>query len=328
MISATTIVTATYDRPRLLREVIRTVLCQTVQDWRWIIVGDACAEATGEMIAAFGDPRITYVNLPQRFGEQAGPNTVGLSLADTPLVAFLNHDDLWLPDHLETGLAALHAAGSDLCLTRAAFLGPRGPASAHRSAFGEQSPPGRDIGDAYEAPFHLVEPLSAWIGTREFFHRLGPMRLATTLAVQPIRDWAMRAARLGARVATPEAVTVLKPYLRASYDGDAPDLNRLATLIETGRIDEIREQIADDLWLSAQLGAARPWQSPQATETPPGHGAAIDRRCGLNRASLDEAARRRPGAILGQALRRRTGETLGRQPDLAEAIAHARQLLD
>lgn len=328
MIATTTIITATHDRPHLLRQVIRAVRCQTVEDWRWLIVGDACAAATGDMIAAFDDPRITYVNLPQRFGEQAGPNNVGLALADTPHIAFLNHDDLWLPDHLAVGLDALHRTGKELCITRAAFLGPRGPRSARRSAFAEQSRPGRDLGDAYEAPFYLFEPLSAWIGTRAFFQRLGPMRLASTLAMQPIREWSIRAARIGARVAMPEAVTVLKPGGRAAYDADEPELRDLAERIEAGRIAGIREQIADDLWLSAQIGAARAWLDPVAANDAPGRGEAIDRLCGLDRAALDDAARFAPGAHLGRALRRRTGETLGVQPDLSDAIAHARRIAD
>jgi glycosyltransferase involved in cell wall biosynthesis len=94
---AVSIVTATYNRRRALACTIESVRRQSFEDWEMIIVGDACTDDTAETVAKFADPRIRFINLTRNFGEQAGPNNVGFAAANGPIIAFLNHDDLWLP---------------------------------------------------------------------------------------------------------------------------------------------------------------------------------------------------------------------------------------
>ena len=97
-----TVIVATYNRAAVLKEALRCLMAQTHQSWRALIIGDHCTDETAEVVAAFNDPRLSFHNLPERFGEQAGPNSIGLALARTEYVAFLNQDDLWFPDHLES----------------------------------------------------------------------------------------------------------------------------------------------------------------------------------------------------------------------------------
>ena len=116
-----TIVLATYNRPANLRLAIRSVLRQTVSDWRLLVIGDACDARTAEVVAAIGDSRIDYVNLPVRCGEQSIPNSIGMALAASRWIALLNHDDVLLADHLEQAMAALDAGGGEFFAGRAAF---------------------------------------------------------------------------------------------------------------------------------------------------------------------------------------------------------------
>src|SRR5687767_11682012 len=112
------VVTATYHRPAALRFAIESVLAQSFTDWELIVVGDGCTDHTAAVVAGFTDPRIRFVNLGANSGDQAIPNNVGVALARGRCIAFLNHDDLWWPDHLASGLAALRRTGADLVVAR------------------------------------------------------------------------------------------------------------------------------------------------------------------------------------------------------------------
>jgi glycosyltransferase involved in cell wall biosynthesis len=92
---------------------LESVLTQTVTDWEmWI--GEACTDETESVVRGFADPRIHFLNLPRQTGDQAGPNNEGLRLFRGRYIAYLNHDDLWLPDHLAVGVDALQQTGADL----------------------------------------------------------------------------------------------------------------------------------------------------------------------------------------------------------------------
>ena len=111
------IVTATYNRAEVLRLTIESVRRSRLTDWEMIIVGDACTDDSEAMVASFGDQRIRFVNLPVNAGEQSVPNNAGVALAHAPFVAFLNHDDLWIPEHLDLALAHLESEQADLVST-------------------------------------------------------------------------------------------------------------------------------------------------------------------------------------------------------------------
>lgn len=139
------ILTATYNRSNVLRLVIETVRRQTVTDWEWIIVGAACPDDTGDAVVSFQDPRIRFVNLERGYGEQSGPNNGAFRLTRAPYLAYLSHDDLWLPDHLEATLAALRVTGADFVfpLAQKILAGGEvrrlGPSAASSSTAGREA---------------------------------------------------------------------------------------------------------------------------------------------------------------------------------------------
>ena len=179
------ILTATYNRSNVLRLVGETVRRQTVSDWEWIIVGDACTDDTAEAVDSFGDPRIRFVNLERGHGEQSGPNNEAFRLSRAPILAYLHHDDLWLPDHLEVTLAALRVTGADLVFTLTEMIHPRVPPRLLSA-----SPSGR-----YDPTFFV--PPSAWVLRRETMEELGPWRSAADCYESPSEDLLFRAWRAG-----------------------------------------------------------------------------------------------------------------------------------
>jgi glycosyltransferase involved in cell wall biosynthesis len=113
-----------------LRETLASVAAQSYDGWECIVVDDASDDCTAT--SAIGvDPRIACVRSDRNLGP-AGARNLGLERATGELVAFLDADDLWLPDYLTRQTAAYDAAraagrrvGVVACDAR--LLGPDGP---------------------------------------------------------------------------------------------------------------------------------------------------------------------------------------------------------
>ena len=94
------VIIPTYNYSTVLKCAIESVLLQTMQDFEIIVVGDGCTDDSEEVVKSFGDDRIIWDNLPENTGNQGLPNNRGLELASGKYVAYLGHDDLYLPNHL------------------------------------------------------------------------------------------------------------------------------------------------------------------------------------------------------------------------------------
>ena len=111
------VITATYNRRAMLRYALQSLLAQDFSDFEAWIIGDGCTDGSEEEVARLGDARLHWLNLPVNGGNQWRPNNEGLQHARGRYIAFLGHDDLWLPWHLSRLVA--HAEKSGL-LARAA----------------------------------------------------------------------------------------------------------------------------------------------------------------------------------------------------------------
>lgn len=207
-----TVVVAAYGRPDALRLAVESVRLQRYRHWRLLVIGDKCDEKTTETMQAFrGDSRIVYVNLLWRCGEQALLNSAGVAVATTEYVAFLNHDDIWMPEHLEIAIDQLRRTGGDFFLGRAAMaVTLEGLTSPRRPRFRCISPLGRTFREAFWRSFEYIEPASAWVIRHSFAERVGPWNRAVDVHRVPILDWVLRAWRAGGRLVEHECVTCLK----------------------------------------------------------------------------------------------------------------------
>jgi glycosyltransferase involved in cell wall biosynthesis len=97
-----TTVIPTYRRPESLVAAVRSVLAQTVRDQRVIVVDDG-----GGLPELPDDPRLVAVSLARNTAVLGVVRNVGIRLADSEFVAFLDDDNEWEPEHLATALAAL-----------------------------------------------------------------------------------------------------------------------------------------------------------------------------------------------------------------------------
>ena len=102
-----TVIIPTYNWSTVLPYSIGSVLRQTVTDWELLVIGDGCTDDSAAVVARVADPRVRWINLPANTGHQSGPNNEGLRQARGDLIAYLGHDDLWLPHHLAVLVPAL-----------------------------------------------------------------------------------------------------------------------------------------------------------------------------------------------------------------------------
>jgi glycosyltransferase involved in cell wall biosynthesis len=200
---AVSVVIATYNRSAALCHAIESVRASTLSDWELIVAGDACTDDTAECVASFADPRIRFVNLTERCGDQSGPNNRGVELARGRYIAFLNHDDLYLPEHLATCVAALEADGADLVWTACAVAEATNDA-ARPCRFVLSGVP---TDDAY-APLGFYFA-SAIMFRRELAGRVGPWMKADRSYVTPSQAWLFRVWRSGAKMRFLPAIGVL-----------------------------------------------------------------------------------------------------------------------
>ncbi len=105
-----TVVIPAFNAGRFLREGLASVRAQTRQPDQVIVVDDASRDDTGDIARGFGfEVPAHTVNR----GEGAARNT-GIALARGDVIAFLDADDFWKPEHLETvvGLLERHPAAN------------------------------------------------------------------------------------------------------------------------------------------------------------------------------------------------------------------------
>ena len=123
-----TVVIATYNWSTVLPYSIGSVLRQTFTDLELLVIGDGCTDDSPAVVARCDDPRVRWINLAVNTGHQSGPNNTALREGKGELVAYLGHDDLWLPHHLAVLVAAIDA-GADLACGLTERVSPDGQAS-------------------------------------------------------------------------------------------------------------------------------------------------------------------------------------------------------
>ena len=99
------IITPTYNCGRFIGETIESVQQQTYTNWEMIIVDDCSTDDTKSVFEKYlqQDKRIKYHCLVQN-GGAAVARTKAMELATGQYMAFLDSDDLWMPDKLEKQL--------------------------------------------------------------------------------------------------------------------------------------------------------------------------------------------------------------------------------
>jgi glycosyltransferase involved in cell wall biosynthesis len=213
---------AAYGRLPALDRAVRSALRQTVTDIEIVVVCDAVSE---DFLSALDweDERVRILNLNQRAGAQYGPNSIGLLHARAPFVAFLNHDDLWLDDHLERALQTMLTERSTFHFATAAFVQPQefplsGLGGRPRLSYDHTNGP-FDRWRCAHPVFNVFEPASAWVVDADLARRVGSWSPPRPGRAVSVVDWIARAVRCGARFSVGVDPTVVKVNLHHAHEG-------------------------------------------------------------------------------------------------------------
>lgn len=105
------IITPSYNTAKFIGKTIDSVQSQTYPNWEMIIVDDCSTDNTDDVVAAYmSDKRIKYIKNEKNFGAAVSRNKA-LREAKGKWIAFLDSDDLWMPEKLEKQIRFMEKNG-------------------------------------------------------------------------------------------------------------------------------------------------------------------------------------------------------------------------
>lgn len=95
------VILPTYNRARMARTALETVLWQSLENWECLVVDDGSTDDTSALLGSYkGEPRIRVLASGRNQGMNASRNWA-IQEARGKFVTFLDSDDLWLPGRLK-----------------------------------------------------------------------------------------------------------------------------------------------------------------------------------------------------------------------------------
>ncbi|MBG5950644.1 glycosyltransferase family 2 protein [Proteus terrae] len=89
-----------YNAEKTIFYSIESILNQTYSNFKIYIINDNSCDKTENIILSFSDERIIYIKNKKNMGVSLSRN-IGIKLSKGKFIAFLDSDDLWVPNKLE-----------------------------------------------------------------------------------------------------------------------------------------------------------------------------------------------------------------------------------
>ncbi len=100
-----TVLVPTFNRRRYFAEALASVVCQNYRNLQIIAINDG-GEDVSDIVKSYDDPRLLFINRKENRGKAYSLNEA-LARAEGKYVAYLDDDDLYYPNHIETLVDAL-----------------------------------------------------------------------------------------------------------------------------------------------------------------------------------------------------------------------------
>lgn len=95
------VIIRTKDRPELLTNALKSIVYQSYSNFEIVLINDGGTDIQDLAKTVIKDVPVTYVDHKENKGRAAAANS-GLRAAKGKYINFLDDDDIWYPDHLET----------------------------------------------------------------------------------------------------------------------------------------------------------------------------------------------------------------------------------
>jgi hypothetical protein len=196
------VVLPTSNRPALLRDALASLAGQSYANWEAVVVNDGGEDLRLPDAVAH---KASYCRLPERKGAAHARN-LALRTARGAVIAFLDDDDIFLPQHLERLVAGLRATGAAFAYTRSVAVEER-----LENGVRHELRRGYPYEYRYSRELLLVRslmPPTTWGARREAFERCGGFDEA--LAWTEDWDMLLRLAELGPFHQVPEITAEIR----------------------------------------------------------------------------------------------------------------------
>jgi teichuronic acid biosynthesis glycosyltransferase TuaG len=122
--SMVSIVMPAYNAGKTVRKSVESVIAQTFLDWELIVIDDGSRDDTASILSELAekDDRIHFLQNEKNSGASYTRNRA-VSIAKGEWIAFLDSDDLWMPEKLEKQLALTEKyPDMAVCYTASTFI--------------------------------------------------------------------------------------------------------------------------------------------------------------------------------------------------------------
>lgn len=103
------VIMGVYNKEKYVGECLRSVLTQTYPSFELIVVDDCSTDGSVAEIQKIQDERIRFVQRPTNSGHPGITRNQAIRMARGAFLAFLDADDVWLPEKLEKQVAYMEA---------------------------------------------------------------------------------------------------------------------------------------------------------------------------------------------------------------------------
>ena len=215
------IIISAFNKPKELLTALESVYKQSYKKWKVIIIGDCCKKSFINKISPL-PKNVKFINLPVRVGNQYGPNSLGMYLSKSDIITFLNHDDVWLSDHLENLVYKFQKEKPDIFFSKAAFCHNFNLKEIvkikKRLVFSEINKP-HLYWRIIHSPFYIFEPASAIAISSSYAKKIGYWnRPEECRGFTPLVEWLQRCIIFSKSSYFENKITVIKLNLHHNHN--------------------------------------------------------------------------------------------------------------
>jgi glycosyltransferase involved in cell wall biosynthesis len=128
-----------YNSERYLRETLQSIIEQTYKNWELIIINDGSSDSTESIVYEYKNKGYPIIYQYQDNKGLGASRNEALKLSHGKYIAFIDHDDIWLPEKLEKQIPLFeknHKYGIVICDT--IFFNDNGDI---KQLYGKKKPP-------------------------------------------------------------------------------------------------------------------------------------------------------------------------------------------